>query len=113
MGTSESLRWFLPELALSSAILAVIFVDLATTGPAGRRASEAPGRLALVGAGLALVFTFGLRSIGLHGLVGQPTAAWLFNHQIVLDGFSVYFKVLLGLALLAVVWMSLASREIR
>src|SRR5439155_21362637 len=113
MDTAESLRWFLPELALTGAILAVVFVDLLTTGPAGRRASEAPGRLALVGAGLALVLTIGVRSLGLAGLVGQPTEAWLFNGMIVLDAFSVFFKVLLGLALLAVVWMSLASREVR
>ena len=31
MGTTESLAYFLPELALSVAILAVIFVDLALT----------------------------------------------------------------------------------
>src|SRR5881296_993468 len=113
MPTTGSLAYFLPELALSAAILAVVLVDLATTGSAGRRASELPGTVALVGAGLALVLTLGLPSLGLRGLVGQPTGSWLFNRMIVLDEFSVYFKVLLGLALLAVVWMSLASREIR
>src|SRR4029077_546354 len=46
------------------------------------------------------------------GLVGHP-AAWLFDRMIVLDAFSVFFKVLLGLALLAVVWMSLGSNEVR
>src|SRR5881296_4133665 len=113
MPTTGSLAYFLPELALSAAILAVVLVDLATTGSAGRRASELPGTVALVGAGLALVLTLGLPSLGLRGLVGQPTPAWLFNRMIVLDAFSVFFKVLLGLALLAVVWMSLSSREIR
>ena len=49
MSTTESLAWFLPELALAGAILAVIFLDLATTGRAGRAASEWPGKVALVG----------------------------------------------------------------
>jgi NADH-quinone oxidoreductase subunit N len=112
MSTTESLAWFLPELALAGAILAVIFLDLATTGRAGRAASEWPGKLAFVGAGVALVCTVGLRWLPVRGLLGQP-AAWLFNGMIVLDPFSVFFKVLLGLALLAVVWMSMASREVR
>ena len=42
MGTTESLAYFHPELALAAAILAVIFVDLALTGRAGRQASEWP-----------------------------------------------------------------------
>src|SRR3989475_3346727 len=113
MGTSESLAYFLPELALGTAVLAVIFADLALTGRAGRRASEWPGNLALVGAGAALVLTLGLRPLGVRGLLDDPTQAWLFNRMIVLDAFSVFFKVLLGLALLAAVWMSLSSREIR
>src|SRR5919198_1186904 len=121
MGTTESLAYFLPELALSTAILAVVFVDLALTGRAGRRASEWPGNLALAGAGAALVLTLGVRPLGLPGLLDDPTQPWLFNRthdwlfnrMIVLDPFSVFFKVLLGLALLAVVWMSLSSREIR
>ena len=113
MGTTESLAYFHPELALSVAILAVIFVDLAFTGRAGRRASEWPGNLALAGAGVALVLTLGLHPLGVRGLLDDPTQAWLFNRMIVLDAFSVFFKVLLGLALLAVVWMSMSSREIR
>src|SRR6059036_1530181 len=112
MSTAESLDWFLPELALAGTILTVIFLDLATTGRAGQPASEWPGKLALVGAGLALVCTVGLHSLGIQGLVGQPNA-WLFNGMVVLDAFSVFFKVLLGLALLPVVWMSMASREIQ
>jgi NADH-quinone oxidoreductase subunit N len=104
MGTTESLRWFLPELVLSVAVLAVIFVDLASTGAAGRRTTTAPGILALAGAGVALALSLGLRGVA---------RTELFDGMIVLDGFSVFFKVLLGLALVAVVWMSLASREVR
>src|SRR5437867_1614732 len=113
MGTTESLAYFHPELALSVAILAVIFVDLAFTGRAGRRASEWPGNLALIGAGAALVLTLGLPSLGVRGLLDDPTRAWLFSRMLVFDGFSVFFKVLLGLALLAVIWMSAGSREVR
>jgi NADH-quinone oxidoreductase subunit N len=113
MSTVASLRWFLPELVLVGAILAVILVDLVTTGRAGRRATEWPGTLALVGAGGALVLTLGLPSVGLRGLVDDPTRMWLFDRMLVLDPFSLFFKVLLGLALLAVVWMSLGSREVR
>ncbi|HJQ84876.1 MAG TPA: NADH-quinone oxidoreductase subunit N [Candidatus Binatia bacterium] len=113
MGTAESLRWFLPEIALTGAILAVVFLDLVTTGSAGRRAGTGPGRLALVGSGLALVLTVGVRSLGIEGLLGAAAPGWLFDRMIVLDAFSVFFKVLLGLALLAVVWMSLGSREVR
>src|SRR3989449_8479342 len=113
MGTTESLAYFHPELALSVAILTVIFVDLALTGRAGQRAREWPGNLALAGAGVALVLTLGLRPLGVRGLLDDPTPAWLFNRMFVLDAFSVFFKVLPGLALLAAVWMSLSSREIR
>jgi NADH-quinone oxidoreductase subunit N len=112
MGTTASLRWFLPELVLSAGVLVVVLWDLAVTR--GRRVAvgEAPGRLALLVAGLALAVTFGLPSIGMRGLGGAPPS-WLFGRMIVLDGFSVFFKVLLGLALLAAVWMSLGSREVR
>src|SRR5947207_7081582 len=113
MPMTGSLAYFLPELALSAAILAVVLVDLATTGSAGRRASELPGTVALIGAGAALVLTLGLPSLGVRGLLDDPTRAWLFSRMLVFDGFSVFFKVLLGLALLAVIWMSAGSREVR
>src|SRR5437773_8250410 len=100
MGTTESLAYFHPELALSVAILAVIFVDLAFTGRAGRRASEWPGNLALAGAGVALVLTLGLPPLGGRGLLDAPRQPWLFTAMIVLDAFSWFFRVLPALALL-------------
>jgi len=105
MSTTDSLAYFLPELVLSAAILAVVLLDLISTGPAGRRASELPGSVALIGAGTALVLTLGLPSLGLRGLLEDPTRTWLFSRMLVFDGFSTFFKVLLGLALLAVIWM--------
>jgi len=113
MSTIDSLAYFLPELVLSAAILAVVLLDLISTGPAGRRASELPGSVALIGAGTALVLTLGLPSLGLRGLLDDPTRTWLFSRMLVFDGFSAFFKVLLGLALLAVIWMSSGSREVR
>jgi NADH-quinone oxidoreductase subunit N len=112
MGARASLAWFLPELALSAAILGVVLLDLVLAPGARRSPGTAPGRLALAGTGGALVATLGLPSLGLRGLVGAPPA-WLFERMVVLDGLSLFFKVLLGLALLAVVWMSLGSREVR
>src|SRR5207244_2818583 len=64
-----------------------------------------PGVVALVGAAAAIASALSLLDV--------PTRAWLFGRMLVFDGFSVYFKVLLGLALLAAVWMSLGSREVR
>jgi NADH-quinone oxidoreductase subunit N len=113
MGTTESLRYFLPELALAASILGVIFLDLALAGRRGRPVGEWPGKLALLGAAAAVVLTLGLPSLGVRGLLDDPTQSWLFGRSLVHDGFSVFFKVLLGLALLAVVWMSLGSREVR
>ena len=113
MDTTGSLAYFLPELALSGAILVVIVFDLVFTGRAERRASAWPGKLAFLGAGAAVALTLGLPSLGVPGLLDRPGPGWLFNRMIVLDGFSVFFKVLLGLALLAVTWMSLGSREVR
>src|SRR5215831_9374598 len=110
MGSLESLRWFGPELVLTAALLAVIVVDLVR----GRESGEWPGTVAFVGAAAALVATLCLpgvmRSGGLLGAVPQH---WLFGRMLVLDAFSVFFKLLLGLSLLAAVWMSLRSPEVR
>jgi NADH-quinone oxidoreductase subunit N len=112
MPNAGSLGWFLPELTLTGTILAVIVVDLLGT-PRGRPATEWPGTLALVGTAAALLLTIGFRPFGIDGLLAAPTPGWLFGRMLVLDGFSVFFKLLLGLALLAVIWMSHASREVR
>jgi NADH-quinone oxidoreductase subunit N len=113
MPATASLAHFLPELALTAAILVVIFVDLAITRGGRRDATAWPGRIALLGAGAALALTLGLPSLGVRGLGTEPARAWLFGGMLALDGFGVFFKILLGLALLAVVWMSLGSREVR
>ncbi len=112
MGNAESLPYFLPELLLIAALLAVLVVDLVATAR-GRTAGDWPGTVALLGAAAALLWTTGLPGLGIRGLLGQAGGTWLFGRMLVLDGFAVFFKLLLGLALLAVVWMSLGSREVR
>ncbi len=112
MSTTASLAKFLPELALTATLLVVLLVDLVRT-PRGGRAGEWPGTLALLGAAAAVALTLGLPTLGVPGLVGQAAPTWLFGRMLVLDAFTVFFKLLLGLALLAVVWMSLRSREVR
>src|SRR5205809_7053349 len=112
MPMTGSLAYFLPELALSAAILAVVLVDLATTGSAGRRASELPGTVALIGAGAALVLTLGLPSLGVRGLLDDPTPAWLFCRMLGFDGLRVFFKMLLDFELLEVVLCFCGSGEV-
>jgi NADH-quinone oxidoreductase subunit N len=104
MGTTASLAWFGPEIVLTIAIIAVVFFDLARTGRTGGNPGPGAGLLALAASALALLLTLGLQ---------DAPAAWLFGRMIVLDGFAVFFKVLLGLSLLAAVWMSLTSAEVR
>ena len=111
MAPGQSLTYFLPELVLIGAILAVIVLDLARDQ--GRPAGEGPGTVALIAAGIALVLTVGVPDVGIRGLLGDPARAWLFGRMLVLDGFGTFFKVLIGLALVAVVWMSLGSHEVR
>jgi NADH-quinone oxidoreductase subunit N len=112
MDTTQSLSWFLPELVLAGGVLVTILLDLALTA-GGRHAGVLPGRLALLTAGAALVLTIGAPAFGIHGVVRGAPDGWLFGRMLVLDGFANFFKVLLGLALLAAVWMSLRSREVR
>src|SRR2546426_1972484 len=104
MGPTQSLVYFGPELVLTAAIMAVLALDLGLTA-SGIERSRWPGLVALAGAAAAIVSA--------RGLAHQPARDWLFGRMLVFDGFSVYFKVLLGLALLAAIVMSLGSREVR
>jgi NADH-quinone oxidoreductase subunit N len=110
MGAVESLGWFGPELVLTVGVLAVIAVDLLR----GRAAGEWPGTVAFVATVVALVATLRLPGVtGPGGLLDAVPQTWLFGRMLVLDAFSVFFKLLLGLSLLAAVWMSLRSPEVR
>jgi NADH-quinone oxidoreductase subunit N len=101
MGTSDSLGLFAPEIFLSATVLALIGVDLATTR-AGR-GGRGSALVAVAGSAFAV-----LAAIGHAGAV--PT--WLFGRMVVFDPFSSFFKVLLGLSLVAACWMSMTSREV-
>jgi NADH-quinone oxidoreductase subunit N len=113
MSTVESLSWFWPELLLAGTLLALIFVDLFVSRGDDARRGEVSGTVALVGAAAALVATVGLPLAGIEGqlLHGQPAS--LFHGMVVLDGFAAFMKVLIGLSAVAVVVMSLGSREVR
>ena len=110
MSTAASFRYFGPELALGVALLLVIFADLASAGR--ERRGEWPATIAMVAAAAAIVMSVGLPLAGWAGLSETAKPTWLFDRMLVLDQFAIFFKVLLALSLLAVITMSLASREI-
>jgi NADH-quinone oxidoreductase subunit N len=105
----QSFRFFVPEIVLVVGVLAVIIVDLiVSTGgeTPGRGPIQAgwPARFALVTATAAILAT--LAQVG-------ESPGWLFSHNLVFDHFAVFFRVVLGLATFAAVWMSMGSRELR
>lgn len=98
LGNFESLRFFYPEAILSGTILLLVLWDLLF---------QSKKMLAYVaGAGCLLSLYATL------GLYGAPPG-WLFHQMIVLDNFSLFFKVISLLATLGVVSISLSSREVQ
>ena len=93
----ESLSFFWPELILFGTILLIGMLDLVT------RNGRALAVIAALGCAAALLATFDLYS-------AQP--GWLFYRMIVLDNFSLYFKVIALAAVILTIWMSLGSKEI-
>ena len=100
MGAADSLGFFVPELVLSATVLGLIFFDLLAVG---KDRVNASGLVALGGAVIAVG-----SALGLWG--AEPT--WLFGRMVVLDAFAVFFKLLLGLSLVAAIVMSLGSVEV-
>ena len=93
-----SLVYFYPEIILCGALLALIVLDLFV------RNKRALGFVALVGCAAALIATLDLYS-------AQP--GWLFHRMIILDNFSLFFKVVALAAAILCIWMSLGSNEIK
>lgn len=93
-----SLAYSLPELVLGGAVVLLFLLDLVI------ERKELLGDVALLALAVVVVLSARL-------LWGESAA--LFNGAIVLDGFAVFFKLLLSLAAFAAVWMSLGSREIQ
>jgi NADH-quinone oxidoreductase subunit N len=93
-----SLSLFWPELILFAVILLISVLDLMM-----KRSGRALAMIAILGCAASLVATFDLYS-------AQP--GLLFNRMIVLDNFSLFFKVLALAATILTIWMSLGSKEI-
>lgn len=108
LGSLDSLAYFYPEATLVVAILAIFLADLFVAD------KERLGNIALLGAVLALVFTSGVSFFGVRLIEGLNGAGegWLFHRMIALDSFAIFFKVILSLSVVGVVWMSLGSKEI-
>jgi NADH-quinone oxidoreductase subunit N len=94
----DSLSFFFPEIILTGTILLIIVLDLLV------KSHRMLATIAMVGCIGSLVATIDLYSAQ-HG--------WLFHRMIVLDNFSLFFKVITLVATLVVIWISLASNEIR
>ena len=93
-----SMTYFYPEFILSASILVLIILDLL----ARRRRGLA--MVALVGCFAALIATLDLYS-------AQP--GYLFHRMMILDNFSLFFKVVSLTAAILCIWMSLVSNEIK
>ncbi len=93
-----SLSFFLPEIILSGTILLIIILDLLT------RRKELLAPLAAIGCVIALIVTFDLYS-------AEP--GLLFHRMIVLDRFSLFFKIFALSATILTIWMSLGNNEIK
>ena len=93
-----SLTFSYPEIILSGTILLLIVLDLVV------RNKRSLALIALIGSAAALIATFDL-------YWAQP--GWLFHRMIILDNFSLFFKVVALVAAILCIWMSLGSKEIK
>lgn len=93
-----SLSFFLPEIILSATILLLIVLDLLA------RSKDVLGPIAAIGCVIALIATFDLYS-------AEP--GLLFHRMIVLDRFSLFFKIFALSATILTIWMSLGNNEIK
>jgi NADH-quinone oxidoreductase subunit N len=101
LGNFDSLRYFLPELAITATILLLIIVHVAGKN----RRSPAAALLSLVGTGTAILFAL-MTPASAGGGMG------LFEGMVVLDGFAAFFKVLTALATAIVIFMSIDCAEL-
>jgi len=97
-GTVDSLSYYLPELVLVATIVIVWLLDLV------EKKKELLGNIALVGSAVSFVCSALLWGWG---------EGWIFDRMLIVDGFALFFKLLLGFTAFAVIWMSLDSNEIR
>ena len=98
LAATQSLVWFLPELVLGIAALGIWVLDLVETN------KQRLGYLALFATAVSIYLAARLVGYG---------EGWIFHRMLVVDSFAIFFKILIGLATLAVLWMSLDSKEVR
>ncbi|MFM7140978.1 MAG: NADH-quinone oxidoreductase subunit N, partial [Alphaproteobacteria bacterium] len=98
LGNLQSLGWLLPEILLSLAVVAIFLLDLVVEN------KERLGDVALGVMAIAIVLITRLLWAGDRSL---------FENSVVVDGFGLYFKLLVALAAFGAIWMSLGSREVR
>lgn len=98
LGNAASLAQSAPELVLGGSVVAILLLDLVV------RRKEWLGDLALAVTSLAAL-------LSAEQLWADPRS--LFHGSIALDGFALFFKLLLALAAFAAIWMSLGSREVQ
>ena len=97
LSSVQSLPYAAPELLLAVGVAGLLMLERAV------RLTRLLGELALViSAGASLPAS--TPACGPYG--------GLFDRMLALDSFAVFFKVLLGLAAFAAIWMSLGSREL-
>ncbi len=100
IGNFESLRYFMPELVLSGALLLVVLVDLVTRG----RNKVLVG-IVTIGA-LAVATGYALRLYG-------AGSALLFTDMIAIDPFAVYFKLIFYVSTALVLLVAYLSPDMR
>ncbi len=100
LGNLASLLYFGPELMLVAGVLAIVVIDLLIARKA------VLGDLALIVAIAAL-----LRIV--FEPARQAEGAWLFHRMLVSDGFAIFFRALIALALVVAIWMSIGSEEVK
>lgn len=99
LGNFDSLRYFLPELAVTATILLLVLAHVA----GNNRRSSVPALLALLGTGTAIFLAW---------LSPAAPGTEIFEGMAAADGFAVFFKVLTAVATLVVIFMSMDSAEI-
>lgn len=96
-GNLASIKLFYPEIVLTGTIVLVTILDLLVPN------KRTLAYLSIAGAIISLGYTI--------DLYGTPPAL-LFHQMVVLDNFSLFFKVLSLVAVIVAIWMSIGSKEV-
>ena len=99
VGAWQSFAYFWPEVALAASALAV-----ALLAGLERLDRSALGELAILGASLSVFFAARLAGWG---------EVWIFERSFAVDGFAVFFKILIGFTTVGVLWITLESLPLR